>query len=66
MCIDNWDKFEMNISEGKADLDDSVEVEDEVFERAVPEGTEESAVKAAEACPVNAIRVFDDEQVRTE
>jgi ferredoxin len=67
MCVDYWDAFEMNIGDGKADLVGSEEVDEAVFVREVPAGVEEDVEKSAEACPVNAIRVFEgDDQIYPE
>lgn len=60
-CVQHWDAFEMNIAESKADLEDAEEIEDDLFARAVPEAVEEDAKNAAEACPVDAIEVYDDD-----
>jgi len=63
-CVDEWDAFEKNLDEGKADLPDATEVEEGVFELDVPDGAELDAEFAARACPVDAIELYDDgEQV---
>ncbi|SDX73986.1 ferredoxin [Halobellus clavatus] len=63
-CVEEWDAFEKNLDEGKADLAESTEVEDGVFELEVPDGAELDAEFAARACPVDAIELYDgDEQV---
>ncbi|WP_254542941.1 ferredoxin [Halomarina pelagica] len=60
-CVAEWDRFEKDTSEGKADLDGSEEVEENVFVREVPEGEEFDAKFAARVCPVDAITVYDDD-----
>ena len=60
-CVDEWDAFEKNLDAGKADLEGSTEVEEEVFELDVPDGEELDAEFAARACPVDAIELYDDD-----
>ena len=62
-CVEEWDAFERDEDAGKAVLADSEEAEGEgaVFVREVPEGSEMDAKFAARACPVDAIRVYDDD-----
>lgn len=52
----------MNLSEGKADLVSAEEIEDGMFVREVPEEATEQVKAAAEACPVDAIAVIEDDQ----
>ncbi|MDR9381267.1 MAG: ferredoxin [Natronomonas sp.] len=59
-CVAEWDAFEENKDEGKADLADAEEVESSVFEREVPEDAEFDAKFAARVCPVDAIEIYDD------
>ena len=61
-CVAEWDAFEKDESAGKAVLAESEEVEDSVFVREVPEDAELDAKFAARACPVDAIRVYDDDE----
>lgn len=56
-CVQEWDAFEMNTAEGKADLAGSEEVPDGVFVREVPEEYEDEAREAVKACPVDAISI---------
>lgn len=60
-CVAEWDAFEKNKDEGKADLADSAEVEPDIFEREVPEEAELDAKFAARTCPVDAIEIYDDD-----
>ncbi|WP_266079415.1 ferredoxin [Haladaptatus caseinilyticus] len=60
-CTAEWEEFVENRQEGKADLLESKEVEDGIFVRDVPEGAEFDAEMAARVCPVDAIKVFDDD-----
>jgi ferredoxin len=60
-CVDEWDAFEKNLDAGKADLDGATEVEEDIFERDVPDGAELDAEFAARACPVDAIELYDDD-----
>ena len=60
-CVAEWDAFERDEDAGKAVLADSEEVEDDLFAREVPEGSELDAKFAARACPVDAIAVYDDD-----
>ena len=60
-CVAEWDAFEKDESAGKAVLTDSEESEEDVFVREVPESAELDAKFAARACPVDAIRVYDDD-----
>lgn len=66
-CVQKWDALEMNMMAGKADLPSGEETEDEVFVVEVDGAEAEAAIDAAEACPVDAIAVYDDgEQVAPE
>ena len=60
-CVQDWDAFEMNMGEGKADLEGSTETEDGVFVLEIPTDAEDDAKAAAESCPTDAIAVYDDE-----
>jgi ferredoxin len=60
-CVDEWAKFEKNLDEGKADLVGSEEVEEDTYVLEVPEGEEFEAEFAARTCPVDAIRLYDDD-----
>jgi ferredoxin len=58
-CVPEWDAFGINMTDQKADLSNS-ELVDGVFVREVPAEFEEHALRAAEQCPVDAIKIFDD------
>ncbi|WP_435196245.1 ferredoxin [Natronomonas sp. EA1] len=60
-CVAEWDAFEKNLEEGKADLEGSEETEEDVFVREIPADAEFDAQFAARVCPVDAIKVFDDD-----
>ncbi len=60
-CVDEWDAFEKNLDDGKADLGGSEEREEDVFVREVPEDSKFDAEYAARVCPVDAIKLFDDD-----
>ncbi|ELZ95271.1 ferredoxin [Haloferax mucosum ATCC BAA-1512] len=60
-CVDEWEAFTKNLDDGKADLEDAEEVEDGTFVREVPEDAEFDAKFAARVCPVEAIRIIDDD-----
>ncbi|POG56988.1 ferredoxin [Haloferax marisrubri] len=60
-CVDEWEGFEKNVDDGKADLTDAEETDDGVFVREVPEDAEFDAKFAARVCPVEAIRILDDD-----
>jgi ferredoxin len=60
-CVPEWDAFEKDEDDGKADLVDSEEREPDLFVREVPEDAELDAKFAARACPVDAITVYDDD-----
>jgi ferredoxin len=60
-CVAEWDAFSKDMDAGKAVLADSEEREDGVFVREIPEDAEFDAKFAARVCPVDAIRVFDDD-----
>ncbi len=60
-CVSEWDAFEADEDDGKADLADSEEHEDGVFVREVPEDAELDAKFAARTCPVDAIVIYDDD-----
>lgn len=50
--------FEM-VEDGLADLIDSEEVNDGVFEKEIPEERKDDALEAAKGCPVNVIKIVD-------
>jgi len=60
-CVAEWDAFEKDEDAGKAVLVDSEETDEDIFVREVPEDAEFDAKFAARACPVEAIKVFDDD-----
>jgi ferredoxin len=60
-CVDEWDGFQKNLDAGKADLVEGEEREEDVFVREVPEDAEFEAEFAARVCPVDAIRLYDDD-----
>ncbi|QDX40195.1 ferredoxin [Salarchaeum sp. JOR-1] len=60
-CVAEWDGFEKDADAGKAVLVDGEETEDGVFSREIPEDAEFDAKFAARSCPVDAIRVYDDD-----
>jgi ferredoxin len=60
-CVAEWDAFEKDKSKGKAILADSEEVEDAIFVREVPDDAELDAKFAARSCPVDAIKIYDDD-----
>jgi ferredoxin len=64
-CVAEWDAFEKNLNDGKADLRGSEEESEGQFVVDVPDGEEFDAKFAARVCPVDAIEVYDedDEQV---
>ncbi len=60
-CVAEWDGFEKDMNDGKADLVGAEETEADVFEVEVPEDEEFDAKFAARVCPVDAIEVYDDD-----
>ena len=60
-CVDEWDGFEKNLNAGKAELLDSKETDENIFVAEIPDGEEFDAQYAARVCPVDAIRVYDDD-----
>ncbi len=58
-CVAEWEAFQKDEDAGKAILEDSTEVEPDIFERDVPSQSELDAKFAARACPVDAIEVYD-------
>ena len=60
-CVAEWDAFQKDESAGKADLAESEEVDEDIFEREVPADAELDAKFAARACPVDAIEIYDDD-----
>jgi len=64
-CVAEWDAFEKNPDEGKADLAGAEETEADLFALDVPEDAEFDAEMAARACPVDAIAVYGDDGEKT-
>jgi ferredoxin len=60
-CTAEWDAFEENREDGKADLADAEAADEDVFVREIPEDVEFDAKMAARVCPVDAIEVYDDD-----
>jgi ferredoxin len=60
-CVAEWDAFERDEDAGKAVLRGSEAVEADLFVREVPEDAELDAKFAARTCPVDAIRVVDED-----
>ena len=60
-CVDEWDGFEKNLNAGKAELLDSKETDENMFVAEIPDGEEFDAQYAVRVCPVDAIRVYDDD-----
>ena len=60
-CVAEWEAFERDEDDGKADLADSEETETDLFVREVPDGEEMDAKFAALSCPVDAIAIYDDD-----
>ena len=61
-CVAEWgDGFEKDKDAGKAVLLEGEELEDGVYVREIPESAELDAKFAARTCPVDAIRVYDDD-----
>jgi ferredoxin len=60
-CVAEWDAFERDEVAGKAVLAGSEEIEDGIFSLEIPEDAEFDAKFAARVCPVDAIKVFDDD-----
>ncbi|WP_459880341.1 ferredoxin [Halorubrum gandharaense] len=60
-CVAEWDGFEKDEHDGKADLLDAEEVAEDVFEVEVPDDEEFEAKFSARVCPVDAIEVYDDD-----
>lgn len=63
-CVDEWDDFEKDIDAGKANLLNSEETDDNIYIAEIPDGEEFDAQYAARVCPVDAIRVYDDDGER--
>ena len=60
-CVDEWEAIEKNLDDGKADLVDGEETDEDLFVREVPADAEFEAEFAARVCPVDAIKLFDDD-----
>ncbi len=63
-CVAEWDAFEKDLNDGKADLRGSEEEGEDLFVVEVPDGEELDAKFAARSCPVDAIEVYDDDGER--
>ena len=60
-CTAEWDAFQRDEDDGKADLEGSEEEQEDLFVREIPEDEELDAKFAARSCPVDAITVYDDD-----
>ena len=60
-CVAEYDAFERDEDAGKAVLEGGEEIDDAVVALDVPESDELDAKFAARTCPVDAIRVIDDD-----
>ncbi|MFC7135941.1 ferredoxin [Halobaculum litoreum] len=60
-CVAEWDAFEKDMDAGKATLVGGEEVDADTYSLEVPEGEELDAKFAARTCPVDAIRLYDDD-----
>ncbi|MFW6435504.1 MAG: ferredoxin [Halovenus sp.] len=60
-CTAEWDAFQRDEDDGKADLEGSEEQAEDLFVREIPEDEELDAKFAARSCPVDAIAVYDDD-----
>ena len=60
-CVAEWDGFERDEDAGKAVLVDGDEESEDTFVREIPEDEEFDAKFSARVCPVDAIKVFDDD-----
>ena len=60
-CVEEWDAFEENRDAGKADLSGADETEADLFVREVDDDEALDAEFAARSCPVDAIRLYDDD-----
>ena len=60
-CVAEWDAFEKDLNDGKADLAGSTEEDEDLFVVEVPDDEEFDAKFAARVCPVDAIEVYDDD-----
>ncbi|MFB6281303.1 MAG: ferredoxin, partial [Haloferacaceae archaeon] len=60
-CVEEWARFEEDVDAGKARLVGAEEAEEDVYVLDVPDGEEFEAEFAARVCPVDAIRVYDDD-----
>ena len=60
-CVAEWDAFERDEDAGKAVLVDGEEVEPDLIAREVPDDEAFDAKFAARVCPVEAIKVYDDD-----
>lgn len=53
--------FEELDEENKVDLIDGDEISEDLFEREIGEELEDAAIAAADGCPVDVIKVLDDD-----
>lgn len=61
VCLQTWDAFQQPDGEFKPVLADADEVENGVYIKAVPEGSESEAREAMRVCPADAIEIVDEE-----
>ncbi|MFB6254398.1 MAG: ferredoxin [Halobacteriaceae archaeon] len=60
-CVAEWEEFTKDTDAGKAILQESEEIDENLFSRDIPDEEELDAKFAARACPVDAITVYDDD-----
>ena len=60
-CVSEWEAFQENRDDGKADLSGADETEEGLFSREISDDATNDAKWAARVCPVDAITVYTDE-----
>ena len=63
-CVAEYDAFEKDVDAGKAVLAGAETAEEDLFVLAVPDDERLDATFAARSCPVDAIRLYDDDGER--
>ena len=59
-CIQHWDDLKKNYSQFRIDIPNGEKLDDHTIEQEIAEEFEDAVKEAAQACPTDAITVYED------